>query len=201
MRARGFTLLELMVASGLLLLAASLMAQLLWPSFRLALRGAARAEVQERTALALQRMGEDLQSTGACGISLSDQPENAFVMLAVQPIAEITPDPRVVYSRSLVVWAWERSSGRLGRYVWGDDPGVSLDADFPVRLQEAVLLGLAARLGEAQLSLRLSDVTSFQVRSQAPHDDIESPLTLHLELHPKGEEFRLDRQVVLRNGY
>lgn len=184
------------MAATLSLLLLGLCLRLFWPGFRFVLIGGARAELQQRAVLTTQRLAEDLQSTGACGVSLSAN------TLAVQPISEITPDPRVVYATSLIGWLWRGE--RLQRLVWPASP-VPLDPDLPLRLDATGLAGLDAVASSGQRTLTLDGARDFSVTSSAADGNIESPLTLRLSLRRlvghTPEDFTLERAVVLRNGF
>ncbi|MBI3928495.1 MAG: prepilin-type N-terminal cleavage/methylation domain-containing protein [Armatimonadetes bacterium] len=205
MRGRGFTLLEVLVAATLSLLVLLVAYQLLVPSTRLAIQGASRTEVQQRCALILGRLVEDLQTSSAAGISYQNStgPDEPAV-IAIQPLEEVTSDPRTLYSRQLRTWTWTSADRTLRCHHWSEEPpGIVLEEVFPNRLDSAALRLLTGLPAAAQTRTVIRDVVELSLSSPAGGGNIGRPLTLRLALEKRANppvRFELERAVVLRNA-
>lgn len=202
------TLLEVVVAMGLALMALTLMVQLLVPSARISLRGAARTEIQETCVVALRQLAADLQRTNASAFTYKNSTGptvNGFV--ALQPLQMDSSEIKPRYLLELVDYLYDPASGILRRQRWETVPS-ALATLKP---------GEGTRLTDSQLNLLLTlppppdqrvvahDVLEFSVGGDVPPPNMPNPVRLHIVLQKKTtsmdpDRFRLDQTVMLRNA-
>ncbi|MGE0489676.1 MAG: hypothetical protein AB7S38_10730 [Vulcanimicrobiota bacterium] len=208
---RAFSLLELLVASGLLLLLGTLFVWFLVPSVRYSSQGAARVDLEQMVTLALDRIGNDLQHTVARGVSyhpLAAAGASDPVVLAIVPQADVDADGRRIWSQEVVVYFWDRSAHKLYRRTWPPGPPASLSVPTPLPTNRPTSFGVADLLAlcdPAGTRSVATDVTRFDVSHAGPGASIVPPLRIDLELSRQvgpnqTETFANTKTITLRNS-
>ena len=78
----GFTLFEVVVGAGLLLMIGLILVQVLIPSLRATAESQRRAGMQQKASLVFRRLGSDLQDSVPSALSISTSPP----VIAGQPV-------------------------------------------------------------------------------------------------------------------
>lgn len=136
--ARAFTLIETLVAAGLLALLMVIMVAVIIPVFRHSTKGSAQMHGQQLALLAAERLDTDLNSTSLNGIQWLGPPEEKY--LTVQPIGSTDPDGEPVWSRDLIVYHWKNDEQRLDRRVYSLGSSASVDRPTHKSLPEVTAL-------------------------------------------------------------
>ena len=176
---RGMTLLELMLAGGLLALLLTVTLSFLIPSLGATSRGALRVDLQQRASLAVESAVEDLQRSTPSSIWIFDKG------VCLQRLDGFT-------SGGMQVWEARRVS-----YHW--------DADHCLRreLSEATEQPVAPSLTDFQKLVNQpggsEKVLAYSVR-QFRLSWAGRAVQITLELVRQKERFELHRNVFLRNG-
>ena len=189
MKQRAFTLTEVLVALGLLLLLGALLVRILFPTFNLSHQRAVQTELQTTGSLALTRLTQDLRNSTPASVSFADN------LLGCHRLADLSIDGDQVWEERLVVYRFLPEEKTLERV------GVSLDkitvknasTAGPLRLQPSELSTVA----ELPINTRLTfqSVVQFQVDSpESPNQSFQQPLTLRLKLEK--EIFRPTRRIL-----
>lgn len=172
----GFTLVEVLVASALLLLVLDLLYVFLVPTMRMTLKGSTRSQLQLEGFSALETLARDLQRSAPGAWTWRDQ---APVALGLARQDSVLPTGLKTWERSAVVYAL--LDRRLQRH---QEPEPGADGGSPVRLGPARLAEVA-RLPAARTLA--TEVESFVC---VPRGDCLE-LSLTLDRH-------VDRVVVRR---
>lgn len=109
---RGLSLLETLVAGGLLLLLMTMALNFLSPSFRNSSRGALRVEMQQRASLSIECLGADLERCAASTVTIF--PNEG---MALQRLDGFTPGGLQVWEKALVLYYCPPTAGRLVRHL------------------------------------------------------------------------------------
>jgi Tfp pilus assembly protein PilV len=210
---RAFTLVETLVAAGLLLLFLAVAATFMVTLLRAFSRGTTRSELQQQSVIALSRMTADLQSSSVASLTLLNPTASAAgqpVAFSLIPIdATTAPEGVVTWKQEVVVYVWQPATGRIVRRVFtnADALGQSarLDPLVPRKISSSLLTTMAATpaAGEEQLA---ADVVRFEVHNENDGGNfIQPPLWLRIRAEKHGshdsanEVFELTRTVALRN--
>lgn len=185
---RGFTLIEALIASTLMLLLFGVVASAFGPTLRATARSLTQAELQQEVDTALRFVEADVKRTVGGGIGLlpaeADKPQQP-VALGLVRLEGVASDGRQVWETQAVVYVWDRGSGRLLRRLYPPQPPAGLDVPFspghPVQLATDALLRIASERGDA-VRVLASGVRRFEVGHGGKGTAIEPPLTLTLEL-------------------
>jgi prepilin-type N-terminal cleavage/methylation domain-containing protein len=180
---RGFTLVEILVASSIALLLLGVIVNLLVQSTRISLKGANQVELQQRAMMVGDRLANDLRTTTGAGLGAVDNAGEKFITIHPRQ-AEVGP---VGWQQKVVVYAW--NSPYLQTYSFSLNPPPS-DAYKPPL---SVLTGLGN--SDKKVTLNIEGVTrlDFVVES--------GPLVkLGLTFEKDDQKAVLDRVVLLRQG-
>lgn len=177
----GFTVVEILIASGLLLTLLSLLGFLFRNNIKAGLQYADFALQQKRLAIALERVAEATRRSTLAGISHKGN------VIAIQPRKTVGNDGKIVWSEHLEVF-WYAGSAVWYRNLNSSQAGVALSASEPVQLTDDELSRLPLEEGGARLAF---PVSSFQVSVLS---DQELGIEATLE-RPNG--FPFFRQIVL----
>lgn len=208
---RGATLLELMAAASLSLLALSVLTAVIVPAFRATGQSGARIEMEQQATVLLRRISREMQRSLPEGLALQEQSSGCVVSIhGIVGIAGSDP-PLRVFSRQLVFYAFRSSTGEVRREVWPADPAHSdsVGGLKPLDGTVAVMPSLASLqwvLANPLSGQRLaSQVKSFKVQSDAAAPGLSSPLTLSIDLERQlpgrsiPTRFSLSQALSLRN--
>jgi len=183
------TLLEMLAASSLSLLALSILTSVLVPAFRSTAHNGARVEMQQQSAVVVRRISRDVQSSLPAGMALL-KTNDGQVLSIHRIVGVVAGDPPLQsFSHQLVFYRYRRAPGTLERIVWPADPAHPKTFDpllQPPNGSEAVkpaAATLTTVLSGTLTGQRLaSEVTSFDISSPAAEPDVLSPLDVQLDL-------------------
>ena len=201
------SLLEVIVAMGLALGALTLMIQLLVPSARISLRGAARTEVQESCVIALRQLAADLQRSNASAITLRNTVSTGPGLVVIQPLQLDSSDAESRYLPELWDYVFRPGPGTLTRRRWEPVPavlGVTLESQVGTRLTGTQLDRLLNLTGAREECILAHNVKEFSLGGSVQPPNFPNPVTLHMLVEKKvtsgdPDRFRLDQTVMLRN--
>ena len=193
---RGFTLIEMVVAGGLVSLLLGVLVMLLFRTSNLVSRSTLLNELQSSGEAIYRRMAVLCNMSDAGGASYFSQDTDC--MLALHPVETITPGARKLYAPQVTVFAWERSTARLLMFQ-GEQLPESRRYD-PTRLDQVGMLALLRQASPKVLSERIT------LCSLTPISASGFPLRLQLRLehpvpHGPAQVYLLERSLCLRNFY
>ena len=126
-KVKAFTLLEVLIASGLSLLLAGLFLGVLGPTLRATGRNSARISLQQSALLALNRISKELQASCVSGIGiLPPLVDSEPTVLSIHRIADVvntTPASRA-FDSQLIVYAYVPARHQIRRRLW-PEPGLA----------------------------------------------------------------------------
>jgi hypothetical protein len=188
---KGLTLLELTISATLILLVLGLGASFLLPLLRMQVKGAERAELQQRASVLTEELRRDLSQSNAAGVSLFQQ--GGEMMLAVHLCENVAQDGTLVWKDRLSVHHWSRSTGRWTRGQWVDPQRKWLRANAPTRLAEGTLRRLLAEVSDLRLTTGVREVAISHPGSEGSP---QLPLSLGMSLSsPAGESLHVRRTL------
>ncbi|MBI3928911.1 MAG: type II secretion system protein [Armatimonadetes bacterium] len=201
---RGFTLLEVLVVAFLSVLGMVILVSVLVPTFRVAARGNQSVELQQMGAVAVQKLMADLDRTPVTGLVLPDQ-DSPRPSLALHRLSGVTAQGERQWDDRLVLYVWERQSGRLLRKEWPPEPpalSIAIDPSRPLQPSGQEVDRIAGSSNSTERPLALH-VTSFELSSSSA-SELTLPLVLKLVLEqPLGggesASLELTRKIYLRN--
>lgn len=191
-RARGFTLVELLVAIALGVITLAILVGLVMATVRVSFRGTARVQLQQSALTAANRLAEDLANAPIAGVTMWQQPDS--FRLAIHRLDNVGLDGGQVWADTLLVYGWNQSDGRLVRL---EVPGVPSE-----RARRPTEAEVEAWLADASLPRRglAVEVTGMELDSALPPPALAQPLKLVMELERGSEKFRLERDFFLMNS-
>ncbi|MBI3928956.1 MAG: prepilin-type N-terminal cleavage/methylation domain-containing protein [Armatimonadetes bacterium] len=199
---RGFSLVEVVVASGLLGLLTLVLALLLTPGLRIWNLSQTRSEAEQAMMLAEGHLGEELMETAPSSVQTVDDPglsALSFLSPGSNPVEAYDPITGAPTWRQLVVYYL--SSGTLYRKQWqtGSTPPLPyvLPASKPFQVQPDELRLLCVPDGtERRVCAGLDELELF-----VPGDGtLILSLEVNLETQNGPETFRRSTTVYARNG-
>lgn len=213
-RARGFSLVEILVSVALLSLVTGLFVAFLFPTMKHSAQGTARADLQQMAVMALDRIQRDLLESGTRGISTipraEAEPRNDPVVVAAIPIQDVGADAQPLWAQRVVVYWWDEEARRLSRREWPPEPptelSVTLDPSRPRTLPYADLRALALQRNGKEASVA-NDVVDFDVTDADPGPGVASPVVVRMTVErgvnqqEEPESVTMERSVTLRNTY
>lgn len=184
--ARGYSLVEVIVASVLGLILLQLFVMVLVPMGRAAARGADQVELRQMAAAALDKVAADVDRTSSDGLSVTPR------MLAVQPLAGVTADGAAAWTPELIVYG--AVSGKLLRRAWPPGPPALSWTPRSNHPAHATLAEMGRILEEPTgRTVLASWVKSFSATAEG------GTVRLHLEVEREKERYALDVCQFLRN--
>ena len=196
---RGLTLVELMLAGGLLSLLLTVTLSFVFPSMRASSRGALRVDLQERVHLGLENMVLDLERCSASSVWVF--PGNPSGM-SLQRMDTYTSGGAQVWEPSLITYHWRTSTGRLIRETWAGQPVLSITprVEQPAAPSAADFLKIANQTGGRE-KLLADSVTDFT--ASWANRVLQLTLVMERSVHgrPKKERFEMRRSVFFRNNW
>ncbi|MHB2017607.1 MAG: PilW family protein [Candidatus Xenobia bacterium] len=194
---RGFTLVEVLVASTLALLVMGMAFMLLVPAMHAFARGSAQSQTQSDLLIALSRLDADLESGSPEGIAFVSSGTQS--VLAIQPMDRPAPDGTPQWQAQMIVFTWLQSRQALYRQVWTNLPnGLPLQPTSPTKLTSEQL----SLLPPGPTAVKLAEgVTAFTIDAGLPSDrGLSGPLILGLTVQRSpGQSLSLTRSVGMRN--
>lgn len=217
MKRSAFTLLEILIALGILVVVGSLISLLLVRTMRATTRGTLRVEMQQQAVIAMQRILTDLHKSCCAGVTVRSGA--APRALCICPISQpdlragepppVQGDGQLVWSKFFLIYDYDSAAQQIRYREWppGSVAATSLETDpgNPRRLTSGRLAQVLAGTG-THLQVVCSGVTSFQL-SYPPggsDDQYVQPLTLEIVQQRRGntghsqpETFSYRRSVFL----
>jgi type II secretory pathway component PulJ len=193
----GFTLLEILVASALLLLVVGLMVRVLVPAFRISAETSIRSELHQRGHHALNRLGFDLQKTGSTGLKIF-QTSPSRTLIALQQLEDADPQADPVFQNGLIIYVWEQN--QLTRFTY-EDP----DPTFSEAPQSYTVGELETFITQSKAKPLSQDIVNFTITDADPDPSrLKQPLTLTLQMErvhkDKVQKLTLSRSITQRNS-
>lgn len=206
---RGATLLEVLAASSLSLLALSVLVAVVVPAFRASGYSHARMEMQQEAAVALRRLGQELQRSTPRAASTFQGPDGTA--LSLHKVSGVTAGdpPLQIFANQLIFYVFRKSQGTLYRQPWSGPNSLPSglrppNGSVPLRPTE---VDLESILQGPPIGRKLAaGVQEFSLASPAAAGYLASPvsLTLRLERRLPGRSqptgFTLTQVVSLRNS-
>lgn len=188
-RARGLTLVEVLVGLFLSSVLLTLLLQLFSVTYRVGQQEIRKASLRQGLMVIGQQLVRDLNETTVAGITLV----SSGAEIATHPLGGITVGGRLVYEDRIWLWSWNHADRRLTRSQVTDQPFEGL----PLRLTPDTL-----EAAERALSRSLDGVVGFSVSNPAGTEAplVSSPLSVRIELeNPEtGETLTYATRVHLR---
>lgn len=190
---KGYTLLEILVACGLLILVFVLAFGYLLPATKAAGRYRTRNHLQQVAMVAIRTIEEAAATTAPGGFSWSF---SSPVAIAFNPVDRLQPTNAVlVWSANYQMFWWDEAKESLKETRWPPGPPVQTDEEKSVlrakRLDPARMLEVAQQAPQVR---SLADgVTHFEVTQQGSATTLIQPVTLTLEVSEPKVEDRPDR--------
>ena len=212
-RARGgFSLVEIVVALGLVTLVGFIGLNLIIPTARSFSRTSTRADLQQQALVVGNRMAADLARASV--LTLRIHPSGGAsdpLVIGLVPLVDVNVDGGQVWSRTLICYVWDPKSQRVVRRTWSKggspDLGLSLEGTVPTAPSDADLVKMGTAPPSSSDQLLASHVKQADLRGSGslPLPAIELPLRLHLVLEAWSsqgsmpEHIELDQQLSTRN--
>lgn len=184
-RAKGMSLLEVLIAAGLLLILFQVIVRVMVPGLAIMTRTGQRSGLQQQGAVALSRIERNFRRSSDFGVAIRGGEPLLMSVHCLQDSGQHFQGA-ARWENSLLLYAYRRADLRLTESRLAADS--NLDTAHPHRCGPAELEALAQKPVTAVLG---ANVTEFRVE--------RSPLavySLHLEL---AGSYRLSRSLSLRN--
>lgn len=104
-RSRALTLVEVLIASALLLTLLGIFSQVLWTGLRASGKAMNRVDLLTQANFCLGTMAEDMERSQPAGIVFSSTPDR--LALSVHRIASLSPYGTHIWEKELVLYLWE----------------------------------------------------------------------------------------------
>jgi hypothetical protein len=200
-RRRGLSLVEVLIASTLLLGLLALMTQVVGPVMRASNRTAVRVELQSLATVAMQKLTTDLTHTSSTGISGPFVGADNTVKFALHPKTGFSTDGTPLFSTQLVVYRWRPSTQKLSRVEWPASPTNTMVSPLKVRQLDELQIDEALVAGAERVLA--PNVSNFYFQSGGGVG-IRLPLEVGLRLEKESapdilEAVELNRTVLVRN--
>lgn len=203
------SLVEVLVASGVLLVLLSMVLSFLYPSFRASSRGAMRVEMQQQANLAVDRLVIDLEQCAPASVSLLPPNQASDPSgVVMQPLRGFTGTGVQEWQKRLVVYYALPVEGKLYSKEWPPQvpalSGVTLSDVRPLRLDRVNFLELLVQKNGTERALA-HGVVDFIVKPASMLS--MQPISIHLLLERNvpgkttPERFELRRSFSFRNDW
>jgi hypothetical protein len=198
---RGLSLVEVMIASTLLLGLMALMTQVIGPVMRASNRTAIRVELQSLASVSMQRITTDVTHTSSTGISGPFVEADNTVKFAVHQNAGFSPDGTALWSTQLAVYRWQPSTQKLSRFDWPASP--TNTEVSPLKVMQLDQTQLDDALAEGAERILASNVTDFYMGGGGMVG-VRLPIEVRLKLEKESapdilETVELNRKILVRN--
>ena len=188
-KAKGFTILEVLIAAGLSLLLVGLFLGILGPTLRATGRNSARIALQQSALLALNRVSKEVQASCVSGLGILPGDPTVLSIHRIADVVNTSPASRA-FDSQLIVYSYVPSSHQIRRRLW-PEPGLgetTLDgllepptANQALRPEARSLLYFAQHPGPRE-GILVGQVRRFSVTSRSNAPEVTPPLVLTLEL-------------------
>ncbi|MHC9541657.1 MAG: type II secretion system protein J [Vulcanimicrobiota bacterium] len=208
----GFSLLEVLVATALMLMLFGLIFAFLIPGMRTYALGSSQAEMQQEATMLLRNIANDLDLAVSAGVTVSpavlSTPNNGPVYLAVMKIESINDKGQQIWKDALYVYYWEKPGAPVIRKQWTSTslPSLGKTLNAPIHFTDSEL---AQIISEPTLKTKVMarDVINFEVYGATGSTWPQPPYNITVEISRKAatgkqdnEKFKLNRIFSLRNN-
>lgn len=204
---RGFTLVEVLVASALLLLLLGLTFGYLVPALRGAGRVRVLSQLQQTSAVVFSKIQAAASTTAPGGLSWSSggavepAPGAGLMALGFNPVDELQGVNALLrWTAKFELFWWDREAGLLRQRSWPPGPPSAVEAEATVvRAKRLGAERLAEVVGADAPSLILArGVTDFRVTQRGDDEgELIQPITVSLTLVEPGREKSAEGAVTL----
>lgn len=199
-KARGLTLVEVLVALTLGILLLALLNQLLVPVLRTNSRLSVRVHLRQQATTTLNHLSRDLRSTSGGGLSYQPGPP---LFLSVSPVSGLSSEGHPLHQSHLVLYRWSGEGGEVRRWQYdGTNPstGLIFQPDRATLLSGVQIATLVST--EPFGRFLAGGVTEFKAFESWPPGPLNrATITLERKVGPnKVERLRVVEGVGFRNG-
>jgi type II secretory pathway pseudopilin PulG len=188
--ASGFTLVELLIACTLLLLALTLAFGYLIPATRAAYRFRTRSHLQQSAVVVMSKIAQAASTTAPGGFGWSSGPD--LVALSFNPLDDLQGVNAVLrWSEVFDLFWWSRADHTLRQRRWPPGPPLPQGPESGiVRAKRLTAARLAAVTGDPGGSSRIlaRGVTDFRIRGGGTGGELIQPVHLSITLVEEGRE-------------
>ena len=185
------SLIEIMVAAVLGLLALSILTSALVPMMRNTQRSMQRFELSQLAHIASHRLSEDLQSAPSRAIGLP----NGSSHFCVQSVQKVTDTGKPVFSDELSVYSVDLAKGRLSRKLCKP---ADLTLDAPTNYTSTQLADFSNNLAGSTRILLKDCLKEFELKAAAPNTP--ELLQLKFRLQSNLGSYSVEETLALRNS-
>lgn len=196
---KGYTLLEVIVASSLLLLVLALAFGYLVPATKAAARYRTRSHLQQTATVALKRIEEVAATTSPGGFSWSDADP---VAVAFNPVENLQPGNAVLlWTTTFRTFWWDSEQELLREAEWPPGPPEPSEAESSVLRAKRLLRPRLMEVVEQAPKVRVlaEGVVGFSVTHKGDAEALIQPVTLTLRVADIGRKDRADRLSLSRS--
>lgn len=190
-KSRGLTLIEVMVATVLGLLALSILTSALIPMMRNTQRSMQRFELSQVAQIASHRLSEDLQSAPPRSIGLP----NGSSYFYVQSVQKVTDTGKPVFSDQLILYSVDLAKGRLSRKLCKP---ADLSLDGSSSYTPAQLADFSSNLAGSTRILFSDCLKEFELKAAS----LNTPELIQLKFHLQSNlgSYSVEETLALRNS-
>ncbi|MEW6280460.1 MAG: hypothetical protein AB1758_17670 [Candidatus Eremiobacterota bacterium] len=204
------SIIEVLITCAVVGLLLTMVAGFLVPAMKMQGQGAARAEMQQQTSIAMNRLVADLQSSSSGGIGVLPPSGTDPVGLGIVPILQVDAlgtSSSQVWATEAICYFWYPGNEKLIRKRYPPDPpavSVPFAPSRPVRLTPGDLLQIANSDNDTEVLLA-SHVNSFTIQHAGIGTSVTPPMTVTMRVvqtiphSNKPEQFLLQRSITFRN--
>lgn len=174
---RGFSLVELFISAGLVLLVLSLGFNLSQQIMQMQLNTGEVAQLQQRATLVFEDLRRDLVSASIGGISLHQERES--VDLAVHSAQDVAQDGTLVWGDRAAVYRWTLRERVWRRGLWEDTGRKFLRALGPSRLELATLVSHRSEVKPGRVTIGMEQI---QFGTELAANSLQFPLWCKVQL-------------------
>ncbi len=153
----GFSLVEVLISAGLVLLVLGLATSFLIPLLAMQADVSRDIELQQRASLLFEQLRSDIHRSAPAGISLIEEEDSTT--LVVHRADDIAQDGTLVWDNQAVIYRWTQANRQLNRLLWTDTHRKILRASSPTRISASQLHQALASV--VALTRTFTDVTRF----------------------------------------
>jgi len=205
---KAFTLMEILVAAGLLGLLLLGFLLFLLPTLKVMGRASAQTEVQQQALLAFERIDRELRTSGSTAVGVFSQSlvgAGQWPGLCLTPLQGVDGQGQPNWAPRMLAFWWDSSEQRLMVKTWPpkNPPSFAQEPVLsrPARLTAIEFHDLVHGLNGSERRLA-SGVTAFDVVHGGTGSALVAPLTLQIELQRQvgheHEQFKFHKVLTLR---
>lgn len=193
---RGVSLLEVIVAAGLLTLVLVLAFGYLLPATRAAGRYQTRSHMNQVALVVLGKIEQAASETSPGGVSWSFADP---VAVGFNPVDSLQPaNALLLWSQKYQIFWWDETENTLNETNWPPGPPTQAGSENTVARAKRLLAGRLQEITSQapQRKTLAQGVTKFEISHPGTDTVLIQPITVTLELTELGREDRDDKQVL-----